>query len=174
MDEKFITVQCQNCKAQLHIDAYDERAQCPFCDTIYMVQRAGNTIALKIVECLEQIDKSSSETADELQAIRPERDSGFPPVQVICPRCHRGDLCPPVPSFTQLTCRHCKREFAVCIGTLEGGNRATIPGWVIGSVHEEFRARIAGLDGQRYHFHFELPGVGFDVAGGGWFNYGLK
>ena len=34
MDEKFITVQCQNCKAQLHIDAYDERAQCPFCDTI--------------------------------------------------------------------------------------------------------------------------------------------
>lgn len=88
------------------------------------------------------------------------------PVQVVCPRCRKDNLCSPVPSLARVACSHCKTEFDICVGTLVGGNRVTIPGYLIGTVHEEFRARIAGLDGQSYHFQFEVPGVGFDVSGG--------
>ena len=44
---KLVTVQCQNCGAQLHINPDDEQVQCPFCATMYTVRRAGSTVALK-------------------------------------------------------------------------------------------------------------------------------
>lgn len=97
---------------------------------------------------------------------QPRIESQHPIVDVMCPRCKGHNSCSAIPSSTRLSCAQCKREFFVRIGRLVGGNRVTVPGTIIWTYNEQFTVRVEGLDGQRYHCTFELPGVGFDYSGG--------
>ena len=47
-----------------------------------------------------------------------------------------------------------------------GGNRSTIPGWLIGSIHEELTMRLLDSEGKQHSIRVELPGLGFDISGG--------
>jgi len=138
-----------------------DRMRCEVCKASYPLPE-------QVRQSLIRLQDSSPRLMDRLPETLtpPPTRPRYPVVEVKCPRCKRHNSHSSVPSMAEITCAHCKKSFSVCVGQLVGGNRVTIPGIIIWTVHEEFRLRIQGLDGQTYHYAFELPGVGFDCSGG--------